>query len=125
MSDEGLDLELKSLRERVLGVSDTIVATADGLLVASDSYEIHAESLAALTAAMLGLARRTTGEVGIGGLREVVTRAQSGHLIVYAIGEQALLAVRGDEGLDLDGLRVNARGTVERLAALMSVDLGD
>ncbi|MCP9207241.1 roadblock/LC7 domain-containing protein [Streptomyces sp. HD1123-B1] len=125
MSDEGLDLELKSLRERVLGVSDTIVATADGLLVASDSYEIHAESLAALTAAMLGLARRTTGEVGIGGLREVVTRAQSGHLIVYAIGEQALLAVRGDEGLDLDGLRVTSRGTVERLAALMSVDLGD
>lgn len=124
MSDEGLVQELKDLREQVLGVSDTLVATADGLLVASDSDEIHAESVAALAAAALGLARRTAGEVAIGGLREVVTRAQSGHLVVYAIGEQALLAVRGDEGLDLDGLHVNSRATVERLAALMSVDLG-
>ena len=34
-------------------------------------------------------------------LREVVTRCQSGQIIVYAIRDKSLLVVLGDEGLDL------------------------
>jgi predicted regulator of Ras-like GTPase activity (Roadblock/LC7/MglB family) len=123
LSDKELVLkELKALREQVTGVSESLVATSDGLLVAADSSEIQAESVAALAAASLGLARRTAAEVRVGALREVVIRARTGHMAVYAVGPNALLAVLGDEGLDLDTLHTHSRTTTDRLAALLAAD---
>lgn len=113
--------ELKSLRERVMGISESVISTADGLLVAADTATVHPESASALSAAMLGLGRRTAAEVGLGGLRDVVTRCNGGYVVVLAIGEQALLMVLGDEGLDVAGLHREAPASIRRLGGLLGV----
>ncbi|MFC8450659.1 roadblock/LC7 domain-containing protein [Kitasatospora sp. NPDC057223] len=113
--------ELKSLRDRVMGISETVISTADGLLVAADTATVHAESAAALSAAMLGLGRRTGVEVGVGGLRYVETRCNGGYVVVLAIGEEALLMVLGDEGLDIAGLHRESPATVRRLSELLGM----
>jgi uncharacterized protein len=114
--------ELKSLRDRVLGITECVVSTADGLLVAADTATVHPESVAALAAASLGLGRRTAGEVGLGGLRDVVTRCNGGYVVVLAIGEQALLVVMGDAGLDVPTLHRESPAAIERLGDLLNVN---
>ncbi|MGV9269129.1 roadblock/LC7 domain-containing protein [Kitasatospora sp. NPDC003701] len=113
--------ELKSLRDRVMGISESVISTADGLLVAADTAAVHPESASALSAAMLGLGRRTAAEVGLGGLRDVVTRCNGGYVVVLAIGEQALLMILGDEGLDIAGLHREAPATIQRLSELLGM----
>lgn len=113
--------ELKLLRERIAGVTDSVVAAADGMLVAADCTAIHSESVAALGSVALGLAKRTAATVGLGTLREVVTRCQTGYVVVYAIGENALLILLGDEGLNTTSLHAQSRHTIEQLAKLLDI----
>ena len=118
---EALVTALKSLREQVMGINETVISTSDGLLVAADTAGVQPESVAALAAATLGLGRRTAAEVGLGGLRDVVTRCNGGYVIVLAVGEHALLVILADEGLDLPGLHRESPFTVERLASLLGI----
>lgn len=110
---------LVSLRDRVMGVSESVISTADGLLVAADADSIHPESVAALAAAALGLGKRMAQQAGVGALREVVTRCGAGHVVVLAIGDRSLLTVLGDEGLDIAALQRESPATIEQLAKLL------
>jgi len=123
VSSASLVAELKSLRERVMGISESVISTTDGLLVAADTATVHPESAAALTAAMLGLGTRTAAEFGVGELRDVVTRCSGGYVLVLAIGRQALLMILGDEGLDLTALHRESPAAVRRLADLLGIEL--
>ncbi|MGJ6963328.1 roadblock/LC7 domain-containing protein [Streptosporangium sp. G11] len=120
MSKQAVLAELKILRDQVVGVMETAVASVDGLLVAADSEGARPEVLAALAAATLGLGKRTGYEVGMGELREVVTRCRSGYIVVYAVRQEALLVVLADEGLDVSRLHVESRPTVERLGVILA-----
>ena len=115
--------ELRLLRERTVGITDCLVSTADGMLVAADSTGIQPESVAALGSVALGLAKRTAAAVGLGSLREVVTRCQSGYVVVYGIGENALLILLGVEGLNTVSLHAQSRQSIEQLAKLLDIRL--
>ena len=119
-SPEKLVDELKALRERVMGITESVISTADGLLVAGDTVSVQPESVAALAAASLALGRRTAAEVGLGGLRDVVARANGGYVVVMSIGDHALLAVLGDEGLDIAALHRECPASVDRLDKLLT-----
>lgn len=115
---------LTGLRDTVAGVSETVISTGDGLLVAADTGVVLPESIAALAAAVLGVGRRLAEQAGTGSLRDVVTRCAGGHIMVLAIGDRALLTVIGDEGLDLVGLQRVIPTTIEQLEKLLAVDAG-
>ncbi|MFC4586083.1 roadblock/LC7 domain-containing protein [Sphaerisporangium corydalis] len=120
MSNKAVLAELQALREKATGVTESAVASVDGLLVTADTDGARPEALAALAAATLGLGKRTGHEVGMGELREVVVRCGGGHVVVYAIRQEALLVVLGDEGLDVPRLHLDSRPTVERLGELLA-----
>ncbi len=119
MNQESVLKELYALRDQVVGVRDSAVASVDGMLIASDTDKVRPDVLAALAAAALGLGKSTGNEVGMGELREVVTRCQSGHIVVYAIRDRSLLVVLGDEGLDITRLHLQSRPAVSRLADIL------
>lgn len=50
-----------------------------------------------------------------------MTRCNGGYVVVLAIGEQALLVILGDEGLDVVGLHRESPATVRRLGELLGV----
>lgn len=112
-------IELRSLRDQVPGVTGGAVASADGLLIAADTDSAQPEVLAAMAAASLGLARSTSQEVGIGGLREVTIRCQRGHVIVSSVGDTRLLVILGDEGVDLARLQVRVAPAIARLRSVL------
>src|SRR3569833_4414045 len=119
MNQESVLNELYALREQVAGVRDSAVASVDGRLGASDTDKVRPDVLAALAAAALGLGKSTSNEVGMGELREVVTRCQSGHIVVYAVGDHSLLVAEDDEGLDIARLHLQSRPAVSRLVDLI------
>ncbi|WP_332262336.1 roadblock/LC7 domain-containing protein [Streptacidiphilus rugosus] len=117
---EAMAGELRLLRERTAGVTDTAVAAVDGLLVAADAVpERDLETLAALGATTLGLARRTAAMTGRGALRRAVIHCSGGCAVVYAIGDTALLLVLGDEGLDLERLHLESGALIARMEQVL------
>ncbi|WP_405777530.1 roadblock/LC7 domain-containing protein [Streptomyces sp. NBC_01538] len=114
---------LVSLRDRVMGVSETVLSTVDGLLVVADAETVHPESVAALAAATLGVSRRIADQAKVGALREVVARCGTGHVIVLAVGERALLTVVGDDGLDMAAFQRESPATVDELTNVLAADV--
>ncbi|MGW0336919.1 roadblock/LC7 domain-containing protein [Streptomyces sp. NPDC003011] len=121
MDHEALIREMRGLRERVTGITDTAVAAVDGLLIAADTADsIGSEALAALAAAGLGLARRTAEVTARGTLRRTVTYGSHGCAAFYAVGDTALMVVLGDEGIDVDDLHRATQPTLRRIGALLT-----
>ena len=125
MNRHDLVAEMRDLREQVPGVTGALLAASDGLLVAADldsaaAPEVDPDSLAAMAAASLGLARRVVGLTRQGTLGRAVTHASGGHVAVYAVGDVAVLAVLGDEGLDVDRLNQESQPAVGRICTILS-----
>lgn len=119
--------ELAALRQEVTGVQGCVVAGVDGLLILHDtiaSAEPH--DIAALAAGAHGISRTCGGALRQGGFRECTIRNEKGYLAIYAVGELALLAVVGDDGLNIARLHLEARQSTARLAGLLEIrPLGD
>jgi predicted regulator of Ras-like GTPase activity (Roadblock/LC7/MglB family) len=120
VADDALLTEMRALRDRVIGVTDTALASRDGLIIRADTDDLDPDNMAALAAASLGLAQRMAAEVGKGVLRQAVTRSSGGYIAVYAVGPKALLVVVGDVGLDTVRLDREATAAVESIQPLLS-----
>jgi uncharacterized protein len=120
MAKDRLLTEMRALRDRVVGVTDSVLASRDGLIIAADTATIDPDNLAALGAAMIGLAQRMAAEAGQGSLRDSVTRNSGGYVATYAVGGEALLVVLGDTGLNWALLYRESRSTVDNLGNLLA-----
>jgi len=122
MAEDALLAEMRSLRDRVVGIADTALASRDGLIIRADTGDIDPEYLAAMAAAALGLGRRMASEVGKGALHEIVTRSSGGYVATYAVGPTALLVLVGDAGLDSVRLHRESQITIKNLELLLAGD---
>jgi uncharacterized protein len=125
MNRQDLITEMRELREQVPGVTGALVAGFDGRLMAADlglgnGPAVDPDFLAASAAASLGIARQVVSLTGQGRLGQAVTHASRGHLAVYAIGDAALLAVLGDNGLDADALHRKSQLALGRIHAILA-----
>lgn len=116
--------ELKSLRERVPGLTGTVVASSDGLLIEHDlPAQIEPTGMAALAAAQLSLSYRLATTAHGGGFNEVVVHGTEGQVVIYAAGYTALTVLAGPEvnvgRLHLESRPV-ARAIAEHLALAQS-----
>lgn len=112
--------ELDLIKTTVAGVSGSLVATTDGLVVAYDVPDLEPTQIAALAAATLSLASRATLATGRGSFREAVARGSDGYLAVYAAGVSAIVAVIGTSNLNLGMLHYQARDIISRVAEYAS-----
>ncbi|MDX3072240.1 roadblock/LC7 domain-containing protein [Streptomyces sp. NPDC088354] len=120
MNHDALVAEMRALRDQVVGITDTVVAAVDGLLIAADTEDaIDPNGLAALAAASLGLSQRIASAALRGSLRRTVTCSSGGYTAVYAVDDTALLIVVGDEGMNVPQLHVEARTAIERIASIL------
>jgi len=115
--EKRVQAELRMLRENVVGVDGSLVATSDGLLVAHDLHNVEPTLIAAIIATTLGLARQATATTGRGQFREAVARGTSGYLTVYAAGDTAVIAVLGSDQLNIGMLHYEARDVISAITA--------
>ncbi|GGK84350.1 roadblock/LC7 domain-containing protein [Mangrovihabitans endophyticus] len=115
--------ELAALRHQVTGVQGCVVAGVDGLLILHDTLNrAEPHDLAALAAGAHGISRTCGNALNQGGFHECTIRNHKGYLAVYGIGELALLAVLGDEGLNIARLHIEARQVTGRLARMLEIN---
>lgn len=110
--------ELIGLRTSVSGIDGCLVATSDGLLVAHTLPEPEPSQLAALVSTLAGLARHAVQLTGRGDLFDAAVRGSSGYLVVYAVGEGAVLGVLGRADVNVALLQLRTKPVVHRLARL-------
>jgi predicted regulator of Ras-like GTPase activity (Roadblock/LC7/MglB family) len=117
--DPAVLTELGNLRARLPELSGSVLATADGMVVAHDAHGIEPDSIAALAAAHLALARRFAHAVNHGELRESVVQCAGGYITSYTAGPNALLTLVTSHKANLARVHHEARRTVAHLVDLL------
>lgn len=84
---------MRTIHERVDGVQGVVVATRDGLTVASTAGDGKEDRIAAMAASAISLAQQTLAGSG-GGDGQTVIRGDHGCLVVQGAGPAAVLAVK-------------------------------
>lgn len=116
-AEAGVLGEIRRLRARVPQLTGALAASADGLVLASDTAE--AEGVAALTAAALGVALRLTEATGQGGFKELLVRGETGYVATYAAGSSAVLTVLAEPRINVGRLHLEARRAGARIGELV------
>ncbi|MFE1233517.1 roadblock/LC7 domain-containing protein [Streptomyces sp. NPDC059442] len=111
--------ELRRLRARLPQLTGALAASADGLVLAQDTVDGEAESVAALTAAALGVALRLTDSTGQGGFRELLVRGEHGYVATYAAGGSAVLTLLAEPRINVGRLHLEARRSSARIGELV------
>ncbi|WP_309236775.1 roadblock/LC7 domain-containing protein [Micromonospora sp. S-DT3-3-22] len=113
--------ELAELRHEIPGVHGCVLGGVDGLLITHNlQNEVDPNDLAALAATTFGLGRQVGMRLGQGDFQQSTVRNQGGYLSVYAVSEQALLAVIGTDAVNVARLHLHAPGVAGRIAALLT-----
>ncbi|GAA4789696.1 roadblock/LC7 domain-containing protein [Streptomyces ziwulingensis] len=112
--------ELHRLRHRVPRLTGSLAATVDGLVLAEDAPGTEPEGLAALTAAALGVARRTADATGRGDFRELLLRGTEGYVATYAAGPAAVLTLLADGRVNVGRLHLEGRRSGTRIGDLVA-----
>jgi uncharacterized protein len=116
---ESLGWLLNNLVSRVPDITDAVVLSADGLLLASSAglNRDDAERLAAVASGLQGLARGSGEHFDRGAVRQTIIEMERGYLFVTAASNGGCLAVLSAESSDV--------GLVAYEMALLVVRVGD
>jgi predicted regulator of Ras-like GTPase activity (Roadblock/LC7/MglB family) len=117
---EQLSRILEDLREAVPDVYGAMVASFDGLPVASSLGEVEPSRVAAMTATVRALGVRVVETMGAGAFQEVVIRSESGMFVVYDAGDLAALAVVTRPGANLGLVHLEARHAARAVEDLLA-----
>jgi len=117
------ELMVARLREMQAASPDieaSAVVSVDGLIMASSlPAEVEEDRVSAMSAAMLSLGERISGELGRGGLEQVYIRGDSGYVILTAVGQEAVLTALAREGAKLGLIFLEMRRAAEHLTRLV------
>lgn len=83
---------LKQMESTTPGIEASAVVTAQGLpIVAAMPQTINEAIVAAMTAALIGVAERALTEIPRGGLQQITIDAENGYIILRGAGPNAIL----------------------------------
>ncbi|MFF2554966.1 roadblock/LC7 domain-containing protein [Nocardia sp. NPDC058058] len=116
-----IEVRLSELRQCLPYLIGTVVASSDGLLIASDLPEsIEPTGIAALAAAQLSLSLTFVATTHGMDLHEVVIDSGAGHVVVYSAGPTALLTVLTAADAVLARVHLEARPVARVIADLLA-----
>lgn len=114
---------LADLAREVSGVRGVLVATRDGNPIVHNLPSTPSGdaslSTAAMIAALLGIGQRLSELTGDPMLLEATVRSPAGQVVIYAVGESAVMTVLTDAGVNLARLHHAARLRIPALAPLV------
>src|SRR4051794_734243 len=93
---------LRELQFSTPDIEASAIVSVDGLVMASNLPPSAAEDrVSAMSAAMLSLGERISGELGRGSLDQVYIRGDNGYVILMSVGDVAVLTVLVKENAKL------------------------
>jgi uncharacterized protein len=112
--------QLRDMRSLSSDVEASAVVSTDGLIIASDLPASSEEDrVSAMSAAMLSLGDRISGELGRGQLDQVFIRGAEGYVLLMPAGEEAVLTVLARREAKLGLVMLDSRRTAAEIAKLV------
>ncbi len=105
--------------ETVPGVEGAALVSLDGLMISSALPESEQERVAAISAAMLSLGEKATGELDRGNLMEIYVKGDKGFTLMTSVGESALLLVLAKVDAQLGLIFVDMKRMADSLLEIL------
>lgn len=111
---------LRAMQAAASDVEASAVVSVDGLIMASSlPLEVEEDRVSAMSAAMLSLGDRISGELGRGGLEQVYIKGDSGFIILTSIGDEAVLTALARQEAKLGLIFLEMRRAAEDILKLV------
>jgi hypothetical protein len=111
---------LRNFQAAAPDIEASAVVSVDGLIIASALPQgVEEDRVSAMSAAMLSLGERISGELGRGGLEQVYIKGDSGFILLTAVGEEAVLTALARQEAKLGLIFLEMRRAAEDLAKLV------
>jgi predicted regulator of Ras-like GTPase activity (Roadblock/LC7/MglB family) len=91
-----------------------LVASADGLVLASDTRDVHVDTVAAMAAAAASIATQFTDQADVGESTASIFEGSSGYVGVFPVEPSVLLVVFGQKDMTMGLFNVAARNALSR-----------
>ncbi len=92
------------------------VISSDGLMLHSNIHDINPDKVAALSAAVLGLAKKSASEMNFGALNEVQIKGEDATYIILAAGAKKVLTLIVDTRCNIGMINLLAREAAKQLS---------
>ncbi|HAX71115.1 MAG TPA: roadblock/LC7 domain-containing protein [Anaerolineales bacterium] len=111
---------LRNMQAAAPDIEASAVVSVDGLIMASALQQgVEEDRVSAMSAAMLSLGERISGELGRGVLEQVYIKGDKGAIILTAIGEEAVLTAMARQEAKLGMIFLEMRRASEDLVKLV------
>ena len=103
---------LHSVSGKEANVSGMLLASADGLVLASDIPGVHLDTVAAMAAASASIANQFTEQTDMGTAKVSLFEGSSGHVAVFQVEPRVLLVVFGRKDTTLGLFNIASRNAL-------------
>ena len=111
---------LRNMQAAAPDIEASAVVSVDGLIMASALQQgVEEDRVSAMSAAMLSLGERISGELGRGGLDQVYIKGNKGAIVLTSIGEEAVLTALARQDAKLGMIFLEMRRAAEDLVKMV------
>jgi len=117
---EQMVTRLRALQAAAPDIEASAVVSVDGLIIASALPQgAEEDRVSAMSAAMLSLGERISGELGRGGLEQVYIKGNAGFIVLTSVGAEAVLTALARQDAKLGLIFLEMRRAAEDLVKLV------
>jgi len=117
---EQLVERLRNMQAAAPDIEASAIVSVDGLIMASALQQgVEEDRVSAMSAAMLSLGERISGELGRGVLEQVYIKGDKGAIVLTAIGDEAVLTAMARQDAKLGMVFLEMRRAAEDLVKLV------
>ena len=111
---------LRSMQAAAPDIEASAVVSVDGLIMASALQQgVEEDRVSAMSAAMLSLGERISGELGRGSLQQVYIKGGAGAILLTSIGAEAVLTALARQDAKLGLIFLEMRRAAEDILRLV------
>ena len=111
---------LRSMQAAAPDIEASAIVSVDGLIMASALQQgVEEDRVSAMSAAMLSLGERISGELGRGGLEQVYIKGNAGAIVLTSVGQEAVLTALARQEAKLGLIFLEMRRAAEDLVKLV------
>ena len=112
--------EVSGEDDAILG--GVLVAGTDGLVLAADTPGVQVDTVAAMSAVLAGIAGKLIERAGVGEAKACLFEGSSGHVAVFPMKDDMVLAVFSKSEVTTGLFNLAARGVLSRLRKALAQD---
>lgn len=110
---------LTNLRSAVPELQGSLIASTDGMTIASNVASGDANRMAAMVATALGLGKRICDTFSGGELNETSITGSTGQVYIYATGAKGVLAVFAASGANVGLINLECRDAAAKVQTIL------